>query len=96
MSPNQNLHNGPLTVAQWSINYSTHGHLAAGVTNAAALCSKIKAAIACGCETYNDAVTVTEIVYCKILRSSVINPNARWLQGHGYHWMLELPIALLL
>ena len=35
MSPNQNLYNAPLPVVQWSINYTMHDHLAAGVTSAA-------------------------------------------------------------
>ena len=36
MSPNQKLYNAPRPVVQWSINYTMHGHLAAGVTSAAA------------------------------------------------------------
>ena len=67
MSPNQNLYNAPLPVVQWSINYTKHGHLAVGCNQCGSLMvSKIKAAITCGCEIYNDAVTVSDIVYCKM------------------------------
>ena len=35
ISPNQNLCNAPLLVVQWSINYTLHCYLAAGVSSAA-------------------------------------------------------------